>query len=465
MASEKFRHQLRKEVTQWEAEGLIDSQLHQQLANRYHFSELDQVARNRFVMILLGLGSILLGLAVITFVAANWQFWSREVKVVLLLSLFTLVNTAGFYLWRSRDKGGKSRLGQGLLLLGGLILGANLALMSQMFHQSGSVYQLYLVWGLGVLAMAYSLRLNLLAILAVILIGIGYWIGIIDLYRYEWLSGFGQIIQHMPLLSSVIFIPLAYWCRSRWLFAISTVLVTASLEVSLFRLLDVLSFSGTIGGLMGAIAFALPPALLWVYRDSLWEINLADTASFGSIARNIAIFWLSILFYTFSFHFFWKYAPSYSVKEIDWRYLLGLLDVAVLGGFTILAWWRLGYSPGSSYLWRINRTNAVVAGMIITSAVVCWLHISLGGLGAIATLVFNILLFLLAVGLVREALANGKRRGFWSGIVLMVVHILSRMLEYDTGLIFKAIVLFLCGVGVIAAGLWFEQNVSRSLHP
>jgi uncharacterized membrane protein len=74
--------------------------VYEQLSDRYQFNDLEASARNRFVVILLGLGSILLGLAIITFVAANWQAWSRELKVTLLLSGFVGVNITGFYLWR-----------------------------------------------------------------------------------------------------------------------------------------------------------------------------------------------------------------------------------------------------------------------------------------------------------------------------------------------------------------------------
>ncbi|MGK7878273.1 MAG: DUF2157 domain-containing protein [Xenococcaceae cyanobacterium] len=465
MVSEKFRHQLRKEVDKWQAEGLIDAELYEQLAHRYQFSALDTAARNRFVLILLGLGSVLLGLAVITFVAANWQVWSRELKVVLLMSLFAGVNAAGFYLWRRPVEGWQFRLGMGLLLLGALILGANLALMSQMFHQSGPVYQLYLVWALGVLAMAYSLRLTLLAILAVILTGIGYSWGIPDLLSPGEFSGFQLSLQHMPLLASLLFVPLAYWCRSRWLFGLGTVLVISSLEVNLLRQLEYFyGFSPATGGVIVAIACCLPPALLWAYSDSLWIHRPSDTTSFDPIARNLAVFFLSILFYQFSFHFFWEYSPYQTVVDISWRELLTLPDVLVFGGLTLWAWWRLGYRAGSPFLWQIDLHSTVVGAMIAITAFVVWWQVSVGDLEAIATFIFNVLLFLLAVGLVREALATGKRCGFWTGIVLMVLQLFSRMVEYDTGLLFKAIVLFLCGVGVIAAGLWFERYV-RTFKP
>ncbi|MEY2856499.1 MAG: hypothetical protein RLZZ74_808, partial [Cyanobacteriota bacterium] len=135
MASEKFRYQLRQEARQWQEEGIISPEVYQQLADRYQLQQLDSASRDRFIIIVLGLGFILLGLGVITFVAANWQVWSRPIKVLLLLGLLIGTNWGGFYLGRSANQR-QSRLGQGLLLLGALTFGANLGLMSQMFHQT-----------------------------------------------------------------------------------------------------------------------------------------------------------------------------------------------------------------------------------------------------------------------------------------------------------------------------------------
>ncbi len=74
-----------------------------------------------------------------------------------MLTLSIVVNTLGFYLWRQPNTiqnnlqnttSKKQKLGHGLLIFGALILGANIALMAQMFHIGGSPYGLYIVWGL-----------------------------------------------------------------------------------------------------------------------------------------------------------------------------------------------------------------------------------------------------------------------------------------------------------------------------
>lgn len=187
MIIDNFRAKLQQEAQIWRDEGLIDDSQYQQLAERYQFNNIETVARTNFVFILIGLGSILLGLGVITFVAANWQVWSRVVKLTLLLSLFLVTNIIGFYLWRQPTpislKGRQVQrrrqiLGHSLLLLGALLIGANMALLAQIFHISGSGYELFLAWGIGVLVMAYSLHLASLGILALLLVQIGYWMGL-----------------------------------------------------------------------------------------------------------------------------------------------------------------------------------------------------------------------------------------------------------------------------------------------
>jgi uncharacterized membrane protein len=94
----------------------------------------------------------------------------------------------------------------------------------------------------------------------------------------------------------------------------------------------------------------------------------------------------------------------------------------------------------------------------VIAALTFW-HWTVAPIGAIATFLANVLLFLLAVALMRDGLAEGQRRSFWSGITLVALQILSRLLEYETALLLKSLVFVLCGVGVIVIGLWFERYV------
>jgi uncharacterized membrane protein len=324
-----------------------------------------------------------------------------------------------------------------------------MALMSQLFHQSGLLYQLFFIWGLGVLVMAYSLRLTLLGILAILLIGLGYLQGqpeFVAIGEFSWLR---LMVQHMPVVAALMFIPLAYWCRSRWIFRCGAIAVVYSLEANLIRV-NILASPAWLA----AIACALPPALLWAYRDSLWGRYAPSVELFSSVARSLAVTFLSLLFFLLSFRGLWD-TSSVELAQDSSLLLLPLgVDILILGSLTIWEWLRL--------LPRIDLNTSLIAIMIAISALVPYWHLSISKLPIMAVLIFNLLLFLLAVGLIREGLAQSQRRFFWGGMVLLTLQIFSRMLEYNTDLLFKSLVLFLCGLGVIAAGLRFERYVSRT---
>jgi len=470
MVSAKFRSQLQQESKQWQLEGFIDESIYQGLAERYQFGDLEPSANLRFISIVVGLGCILLGLGVITFVAANWQQLSRILRVIILISLFISVNTAGFYLWQRRPvQGGPQKLGQGFLLTGALILGANMALMSQMFHQSRPGYELYWIWGVGVLAMAYSLRLISLGILAWILIAIGYlWSNFAPLFgvtvTVDWINA---LHNHMGLIFCVMFVPLAYQCRSRTIFALAAISFAVSMPYEVSRQLD----NTSAPAWLITIAMILPPALLWAYDSHNWQFRqrphyqrsgiAKSTDPFQSVARSLSIWLLGPLLYGLSFHGPWQSTgnpiETAQVWQPSWHYLdfLGYILLASWG------WLRLSWPLTRVSLPQNKWVNSgLIAGcLLLTGIMVSWNEQLQHQL--IAPLLFNLMLFALAIALLHDGLILAKRHTFWGGMALLVLGIVSRMLEYNTDLILKSLVYMLCGTGVILAGLAFERRLQR----
>ncbi|NER02282.1 MAG: DUF2157 domain-containing protein [Okeania sp. SIO3C4] len=461
MITEKFRRQLRKEAKLWQTEELISDRFYQQLSERYQFDALEETASARFITILISLGGILLGLGIITFVSANWQQWSREVKTLLLLTLFILVNTCGFYLWRQPNilpntTSKKQRLGHGLLIFGALILGANIALMAQMFHIGGSPFGLYIVWGLGVLVMAYSLQLESLGIMAILLIGLGYFMGLSTVFSSVEFSWLEVIIKYMALVAVLLLMPLAYWCSSKIIFFLATSILLVALEISLWQI-----FYLSNNGVWGAIALTLPLALLWGYDDTI--LPKIDSRFFQSLARSLAIWYLSIGFLCLSFRGVWNYVLTENLGngntslQFSW---LTLIEVLIFIGFCIWEWLNLARTNRTnSHRWQLDSVSSVILGFIVVTTILCFWHLSINEIPEIATFIINIEMFLLAAGLIRIGLMRGIRGGFWGGLVLLTLQILCRTFEYNTGLLLKSFVFILCGVGVIAAGLWFERHL------
>ncbi len=468
MSTENFRRELRDESAQWRQEGLIDSELFEQLRQRYQLDQLERGSSNRFIAVLLSLGGILLGLGVITLVAANWQAWPRLLRVAVIFSAFLGVNAAGFYVWqRTERQSGLARLGNGLLLAGALLLGANIGLMSQMFHQSGSVDGLYLVWGLGVWVMAYSLRLTSLGVLSWVLIFMSYWGGAVGSVwggqnvDVDWIAG---LIRYLPILITPLYLPLAQACRSRALYGIW--------GVGLMTLLPFALTSWQLNPGLQTLTILLPPALLWVYRA---QFGRRQPDYFESIGRSLSIWFVSIAAYGYSFRLLWTDAGTWSDRSefagsaLFLIGLAGLWAIAAYGGWQWFLRWRslsageLSQRLASSELWMKTPVFAVVL-LLLGLAIFCQLQgfLRASGSAFLGPIALNILLFFIGFAMLHDGTLLGIRRRFWGGMGIVVIGLVTRMFEYDTDLLLKALVLGVCGIGIIAAGLWFEKKARPS---
>lgn len=468
MVLENFQRRLRQESQLWRDEGIISASQYEQIANRYQFKNIEAAARDRSKMIAIAIGSILLCLGVITFIIANWQIWAREVKFILMMSLFFSTNIIGFYTWKSAVEGKKPQrskrlLGELLLVLSAFILGANIALMAEIFNINGSATELFLAWGFGVLVMAYSLSLNSLGIMAIILIQIGYWVGQGDLsysnYTNDW-SWVRLVLKHMPLLSWLLFVPLAYLCRSRWIFCLAAFAFASSL-ISNLDPLPLLNLSD-VAPWVASFAFALPPALFWSYDDLLFPT--INYRLFQPLARDLALVAFGLVFYVLSFRWQWQaqsYTSSYPLTNNTNLFMsLPIIDLGILSGLAVLQWLFLMRHRSNPPRREVIFTTALITTFIAFIAIVPFWHQAISRIGDLGSFIFNVLLAILSWGLIQEGLKLSDRRSFWGGMLLLTLQIISRMLEYDTDLLFKSLVFVMCGSVLISVGLWFERRLT-----
>lgn len=465
MILDNFQRKLRQEAQLWRDEGLISSSQHQQLADRYQFNKIEADARESSGLVAIAFGGLLLALGVIIFVATNWQTWSREVKFILLMSLFLSTAITGFFTWRQpalalaegkKPQRSKRLLGEALLILSSLILGATLWLMAQIFNISGSASELFLAWGFGVLVMAYSLSLNSLGILSIILVQIGYWIGLGEFFSSPNELNWARLaVRHMPLLSWLLFVPLAYVCRSRWIFGLAVVAFTFSLQYNL-NPLPLLTFSDVVPW-VASFALALPPALLWSYDDLLFPI--INYRLFQPLARNLGLICFGVVFYLLSFRWQWQ-SPIDGNSFLNGFQSLPIIDLGILSGLAVLQWLFLLRHRNSPPRREVFFTFIVISIFLGFIVIVPFWHQAIGRITELGIFIFNVLLATLAWGLIQEGLKLSKRRSFWCGILLFILQIISRVLEYDTDVLFRSLVFISCGYSLIAAGQWFERRLS-----
>ncbi len=480
MADDKFRRQLAQVLDQWVSEGLIEPPQKDRIRDYYKLDDLARIASNRFTFVLFLLGAVLVGLGVITFIAANWIWIPRPVRAVGAVGIMVGCQWAGFRQWQT----GSQRLGTLLLLIGEMAIGASIGLMAQWFQVSGSPSGLYLAWGIGVLAVAWFVRHTPSGILALFLLLVG---GITDFERGT-IFAFDPAVA--PWLVVVCLMPLAYWCRSRWLLAQSIVLLGMALSglgaslgtwswwygSDVERLPAFVTISlAHLAGIWGLWSLGLwhQDWLVWLRlrlhlstvkdadmaRDEDTGLDLAPTAQF------LALLGLLVSLYFWSFGGAWADLLNSQTRTG----VMGQIYVEL--GRTVEGWSLLLLLLGSFVLWAlrlrrdwdpIRKHPTAALGMTHAIGLIPLLLIvllSLGDLWVISAFVVNIALMGLGILLAWQGLQWAQRWRFWLGLLTMTGLVLTRFFEFPGDLLIKSLALVLAGVGVIYAGLKFETLV------
>ncbi len=452
MLAVKFRRTLRQEADRWRAEGWIDSDLYDRLADRYRFEGLESEASGTFITILIGLGSVLVGLGILSFIAANWQSMSKLVRIAVVLGGLVAVNTSGFYLWQ---RSSSRRIGQGLLLLGGILLGANLALLAQLFQISADTFILFMGWSIGVILMAYALGLTSLGVMAIALMGCGYWGAVmagIDGRSIApiWAQG---LYHYMSIYALVMFLPLADRCRSPWIFLCGSI---AWLSAFQFAATEYVFAGGGVDRVAAILGCSLPPLLLWATgRIQTYFPDRAYRQKFADLARRLGVLSAGLTCFVLSFDYFISDVLRLRVDRqpiidnwtIDRLLWLGL----AIGLWTIL--WRLAHR------WAIN--DLLMLGLGVSTA----------GLLAVASGInhnswlpglFFVLLAAVTLICIRASLQTADRGAFYFGWLLLTIRILTWFTFTQADLMLKSLLFVLSGIATIAMGIWFERRLRQS---
>ena len=188
-----FAERLRRELELWVEDGLVSPEQAAAIGGRYRDDDTSE-RRSQVVQTLAVIGAVVAGLGVILFFAANWDAIARPVRVALLLAALVGSYTGGYYL---RDvRGSRPRVGHALLLLGGLVFGASLFLVGQMYHVQAHDPLALLAWALGAGATAAIVRSSPLASLA--LLSFGGWLAF---ELAEIGPGGDEALAYFPVLS------------------------------------------------------------------------------------------------------------------------------------------------------------------------------------------------------------------------------------------------------------------------
>lgn len=139
-----------------------------------------------------------------------------------------------------------------------------------------------------------------------------------------------------------------------------------------------------------------------------------------------------------------------------------LWDGAIFALLTIGIWLYLIWQARTNsrhYPW--NGMTTALGGVSCAMAVTIAFQLNSIATTIYAPLVFSLLLCVVAISLIRSGLANSDRGAFWFGLGLLAGRITIWFLMTQNDLMTKSLLFIICGVGVIAVGLWFERYVRR----
>ncbi len=193
------RQWLQTEVEQWRHEQLISPQQAEQILARYPEADGSHTARS----ILSSIGAVVFGLGIILFFAYNWQDLHRYVKLFLIALLFASAHGGAIWL----DKKGQRRFAaESLALLGTMLFGAAIWLISQIYHIDEHMPNAFWFWGVAALLLAWARRSEVQTLAALILL--------VTWSAMELLS-YRLSLHHSPWWILLGVLPMTVYVRSR----------------------------------------------------------------------------------------------------------------------------------------------------------------------------------------------------------------------------------------------------------
>lgn len=221
-----LKNDLAMETRTWTEKGLISEDQAAAICRTYGIDYFNMDQRSRGYWILVILGYLFIGLALITLISANWDEIPRGVRMGGLILLTLATHLLGLV----KTFQGKELPAVGFFFLGSLFYGISIMLIAQIYHIGEHFPDGILFWALGVLPLALLLRSKVLMLLAVTLgtiwfmveayLGYFPWLYPLFLGAMAWhllRVGPGRLLFFMLILLTGLFLELCIsWGISGW---------------------------------------------------------------------------------------------------------------------------------------------------------------------------------------------------------------------------------------------------------
>jgi uncharacterized membrane protein len=446
----KFYAWLLDELKLWQEEKLIDEKQADCLRQRYTLAETPGT-HNKLVRILTILGVLLIGAGIIIFFAANWEKMANGSKLaVIFVSLLTSY-LLGYY-WKY-EPGNYPILGAAFILLGAIIFGAGILLISQIYNLGGKLPDAILIWSISSLLMAWLSGLVPVMALASVLFT-------------TWSVLFSNEFNK-PVYYYLIFMALNFMLAYRYHSALLVVLNIVGIGIWLATLLKGTSYYYG-GGDYLVVIYAILGIL--VYASGYFNHFSPKTIGFTFWYRLVGALTILIAFYILSFKGFIAdmiYESSqHSVMSMP--HILWTIVVLSLLAF-IVAFVNMFFRQG--------RTKTFRYEMLVPLFLVFFLFFAISYPGDASaqpyrhfsspsvvyfSVFLNLIFFALIIGTILLGYFNGESTFIYIGLIVFVINLITRYCEYAWAMMDRS--LFFIGGGIILlVGGFYLERLRRKL--
>ncbi|UEM02883.1 DUF2157 domain-containing protein [Skermanella rosea] len=368
------------------------------------------------------LGTVLVGVGALLFLAANWQGMGRLSKLAVLLGSLWGAHAAAWAALRA----GMDHFAEALLLLGVLLFGAGIMLVGQIYHLPADPPAGVLIWALGAILAAWAWPSEWAACAALALVTVWFSLAVPD-------SPFPVYLPFLPVWAAL----LPPILRMRWIVAYHAAL----LSLAWFILVTFVSLLSTgdaaeedvlrLGSAIAAALLALGRVLAGSPRAAAFAVPLERLALLGLVA-GASLLALPVL----------QADPSAAGRPAWAGLALPPLLVAAAGA--AVAWRREGG--------LLAAGAAAVVAMLLADALVP------PESRAISLILLNLVLVGALIGMIAEGYRREDRFTVNLGFLAFALTLLR--LYFDTfWLLFdRALFFILGGLLVMALGWLFERK-------
>lgn len=136
------------------AQGVSLEEIQAALAEPAKVEQKEKV-HQRVVYVVVTIGAVMIAAGIFSFIASNWQAMSNAVRVGVIVVSMLISYGLGWYAYAMRSM---QKTGTALIVLGAAIYGAGIFLVAQIYHIRANWPDGFLLWMLGVIALAYAIN-------------------------------------------------------------------------------------------------------------------------------------------------------------------------------------------------------------------------------------------------------------------------------------------------------------------